>query len=78
METDARAPKDVLLALARQKPALELGSTDVVFLAALHLRGSRSALASFDEPTLVDVFEEVMTFVDEGKSRRRATQLRWE
>ena len=25
------------------------------------------------EPTLVDVFEEVMTFVDEGKSRRRAT-----
>jgi chromosome partition protein MukF len=73
LETETRAPKDVLLALARQKPALELGSTDVVFLAALHLRGSRSALASFDEPTLVDVFEEVMTFVDEGKSRRRAT-----
>jgi len=58
--------------LARQKPVLDLGTLDLVFLAALYLRGSRSALASFDEGQLVDVFDEVAPLVEGGSGKRRA------
>ncbi len=73
MPPEPRAPKDALTALARQKPVLDLGTLDLVFLAALYLRGSRSSLASFDEGQLVDVFEEVAPLVEGGAGKRRAT-----
>ncbi len=69
-------PRDALAALARKQPALELGPVDLLFLAALYLRGARSALAAFDEAQLYDVFEEVSALsetVAETKSRARAT-----
>ena len=66
------APEAALAALARKRPTLDLGTSDLVFLAALYLRGARSALASFEEAQLLDVFEEVSAlFAGEGK--RRAT-----
>ena len=72
-ERDARA---ALVALARRQPTLDLGAVDLLFLAALHLRGVRSALSSFDEPQLYDVFDEVSALAEaapEGRSRARAT-----
>lgn len=72
-ERDALA---ALTALARRRPVLDLGAVDLLFLAALYLRGARSALSNFDEPQLYDVFEEVSALADappEGRSRARAT-----
>lgn len=52
---------------------LDLGTMDLVFLAALYLRGSRSSLASFEESQLIDVFDEVAPLVDGASGKRRAT-----
>lgn len=73
MVTEAKGPEQALLSLARKKPTLDLGTMDLVFLAALYLRGSRSTLASFDEGQLVDVFEESAKLVDSAAGKRRAT-----
>lgn len=55
---------------------LDLGPVDLLFLAALHLRGARSALSNFDEAQLFDVFEEVAALAEgspDARSRARAT-----
>jgi chromosome partition protein MukF len=59
MTDQAKDPTLVLAALARARPALELGTLDLLFLAALHLRADGAALAAFDEQKLAEVFEQV-------------------
>lgn len=68
-------PRLVLAALARTRPTLELGTLDLVFLAALHLQASGAALSAFDEAKLAEVFEQVCTLLEPRAEnlRRRAT-----
>jgi chromosome partition protein MukF len=70
-----RDPQQLLAALARNHPVLELGTVDLCFLAALHLHAGGAALAAFDEQRLVEVFEEVCSLVEPRAEnlRRRAT-----
>jgi chromosome partition protein MukF len=71
----AKDPRVVLATLARSRPALDLSTLDLCFLAALHLRSEGAALASFDEPQLAEVFEQVSSLLEpEAENlRRRAT-----
>jgi len=74
--TDSRSPDPnrVLASLAQRRPALELQTADLCFLAALYLRAERGALSSFSEEQLADVFEQVeKVFSAAGESKRRAT-----
>ena len=75
MTDQAKDPRIVLSALARSRPVLELGTLDLLFLAALHLRADGAALASFDEQKLAEVFEQVSALLEPlaEKLRRRAT-----
>jgi chromosome partition protein MukF len=69
-------PQDVLQSLARRAVAVDLPTLDLCFLAALHLRAERTALASFPEDQLVDVFDQVAQSVrsaTESATSRRAT-----
>jgi chromosome partition protein MukF len=71
----AKDPRIVLSALAQSRPALDLGTLDVCFLAALHLRADGAALTSFDEAKLAEVFDLVSALVEPRAEnlRRRAT-----
>jgi len=71
----AKDPRLVLSALAQSRPALDLGTLDVCFLAALHLRADGASLASFGEAQLTEVFELVCGLVEPRAEnlRRRAT-----
>ncbi len=60
---EAPDPHHVVSSLARREVAVELQTIDVCFLAALHLRAERGALASFTEEQLVDVFDAVLANV---------------
>ncbi|MEO8904558.1 MAG: condensin subunit MukF, partial [Polyangiaceae bacterium] len=75
MTDQAKDPRIVLSALARSRPVLELGTLDLLFLAALHLRADGAALASFDEEKLAEVFEQVSALLEPRaeRLRRRAT-----
>ncbi|MEP7050518.1 MAG: condensin subunit MukF [Pseudomonadota bacterium] len=75
MTDQAKDPRIVLSALARSRPVLELGTLDLLFLAALHLRADGAALASFDEPKLSEVFEQVSALLEPraDRLRRRVT-----
>jgi chromosome partition protein MukF len=75
MTDQAKDPTLVLAALARARPALELGTLDLLFLAALHLRADGAALAAFDEQKLAEVFEQVSALLEPRAEnlRRRAT-----
>lgn len=73
MTIQAKGPEQALLSLARKRPTLDLGTMDLVFLAALYLRGARGSLASFDEGQLVDVFDEAQKLLDGAAGKRRAT-----
>src|SRR5450432_2121538 len=77
MTDQAKDPTLVLAALARARPALELGTLDLLFLAALHLRADGAALAAFDEQKLAEVFEEVSALLEPRAEnlRRRATHV---
>lgn len=68
-------PNRVIAVLARSQAGVDLKPIDLCFLAGLHLRADRSALASFDEDTLLDMFGRVCDVVDPGveNSRIRAT-----
>jgi len=46
----------ILATLARQEPSLELGSTDLCFIAFLHLRGQDGQTTEFDEDQLGEAF----------------------
>jgi chromosome partition protein MukF len=75
MTDPARDPRIVLSALARTHPVVELGTLDVCFLAALHLRAEGAALAAFDQQKLWEVFDEVCVLLEpQSENRgRRAT-----
>ncbi|HEY3668113.1 MAG TPA: condensin subunit MukF [Polyangiaceae bacterium] len=75
MTDQAKDPTLVLAALARARPALELGTLDLLFLAALQLRAAGAALASFDEQQLSEVFEQVSSLLEPRSEhlRRRVT-----
>src|SRR5450432_3455121 len=75
MTDPAKDPTLVLTALARARPALELGTLDLLFMAALHLQADGAALASFDEQKLAEVFEQVHALLEPRAEnlRRRAT-----
>ncbi|MGA2449983.1 MAG: condensin subunit MukF [Polyangiaceae bacterium] len=68
------SPSPILSRLARRGVTLELGTIDLCFLVALTLRAEHSALASFTEDQLIDVFEQVCQAVEpEAEVRRVAT-----
>jgi len=71
----AADPKRFIAALARDQVCLDIKNIDFCFLAALHLRAQRSALASFEEDMLIDIFEQVCELVEPGaeNTRKRAT-----
>lgn len=75
MTDQAKDPRIVLAALARSHPVLELGTLDLCFLAALHLRAEGTALSAFDEERLSEVFEQVCALLEPRAEnlRRRAT-----
>ncbi|MCB9785049.1 MAG: condensin subunit MukF [Deltaproteobacteria bacterium] len=68
-------PARMIASLARDQVSLELKTVDLCFLAALHLRADRAALAAFEEDHLIDLFEEVCDVVEPGADnpRKRAT-----
>ncbi|MCU0726883.1 MAG: condensin subunit MukF [Planctomycetes bacterium] len=68
-------PNRVIAALARDRVSIDLKTVDLCFLAALTLRADRQALASFEEESLVDLFEQVCDVVEPGAEnpRKRAT-----
>lgn len=70
-----RDPNALLAALSRDKVSLEVNTFDLCCLAGLYLRANRDALASFEEDTLADMFEQVCDMVEPGADnpRKRAT-----
>jgi chromosome partition protein MukF len=75
MTTPSRDPHRLLAGLTRDGVSLELGTLDVCFLAALHMRAEQDGLASFEEEVVFDVFDQVCTLVEPGvdNARKRAT-----
>jgi chromosome partition protein MukF len=71
----AKDPRIVLAGLAQSRPVLELGTLDLCFLAALHLRAGGAALTSFGEEQLAEVFDSVCALLESKPEnlRRRAT-----
>ena len=65
-------PSRLIAALARDQVNLELNTLDLCFLAGLHLRTSQASLASFEEDSLIDMFEQACDVVDPGAERPRA------
>jgi chromosome partition protein MukF len=65
----------VLAVIAQRKLALELGTLDICFLVALHVRGEAAGLTSFTEAQLEEVFAQASAVVapEADQLRRRAT-----
>lgn len=65
----------VIAAIADRKPTLELGTVDICFLIALHVRAEGASLASFTEQQLEDVFGHASSVIQPAvdQVRRRAT-----
>jgi len=72
---DQSAARSTLLRLAGEQPSLQLGTSDILFLAALQLRSQASAAASFAENELVEIFRDVAPLADPAAEnlRKRAT-----
>ena len=68
-------PNSLIAALSRDEINLEVPNFDLCCLAGLYLRANRDALASFEEDTVVDLFEQVCDMVEPGADnpRKRAT-----
>ncbi|MBX9590844.1 MAG: hypothetical protein K2X43_16160 [Hyphomonadaceae bacterium] len=68
-------PSRVIASLARDQVNVDLKTVDLCFLAGLHLRAEKAALASFDEDVLIDMFEQICDVVEPGAEnpRKRAT-----
>jgi len=75
MTEPAKDPELVLAALARSHAVLELGTLDLCFLAALHLRAEGAALSAFSEEKLTETFEQTCQLVEPRADnlKRRAT-----
>jgi chromosome partition protein MukF len=65
----------VLAVIAERKLALELGTLEICFLVALHVRGEAAGLTAFNEAQLEDVFAQASAVAQPGADqlRRRAT-----
>jgi chromosome partition protein MukF len=65
----------VLAVIAERKLSLELGTLDICFLVALHVRGESAGLTAFTEAQLEDVFAQASAVVqpEADQLRRRAT-----
>lgn len=68
-------PSQLLAKLAHDHRHLEVKTLDLCFLAGLYLQGEREARTTFEEDTLVDLFEQICDLVDPGidQPRKRAT-----
>lgn len=68
-------PERALAVIAERKLAVELGTLDLCFLVALHVRGEGAGLTAFTEAQLEDVFAQAAAVVAPGADqlRRRAT-----
>jgi chromosome partition protein MukF len=68
-------PERALAVIAGRKLTLELGTLDICFLVALHVRGEGAGLTAFSEGQLEDVFAQASAVVqpDTDQLRRRAT-----
>lgn len=64
-----------LAAIQRSRAELKLENSDLCYLVGLRVHAERSAIAAFDEETLVDVYEQVcdLTDPDAQNPRKRAT-----
>lgn len=71
----ATDPSRVIAGLARDKVELSLDTVHLCFLTGLYLRADKAALASFEEETLLDLFQQVCDVVEPGAEnpRKRAT-----
>jgi chromosome partition protein MukF len=71
----SRTPERALAAIAARKLSLELGTLDICFLVALHVRGEGAGLTAFSEVQLEDVFAQASAVVapEAEQMRRRAT-----
>jgi chromosome partition protein MukF len=69
------AARATLVRLAEQAPSLQLGSVDILFLAALQLRADSGALPAFSETELVEAFRDVALLSEPATEnvRKRAT-----
>lgn len=75
MSEQPEEPKRLIENLAARNVSLELGSLDLCFVAALRVRSKTTALTSFSETELGDVFRDVCLLVqpDASAIARRAT-----
>ena len=75
MSAPRTTPERVLAVIAERKLSLELGTLDLCFLVALHVRGDAAGLTAFNEAQLEDVFAQASAAVapDADQLRRRAT-----
>ncbi|HEU4728893.1 MAG TPA: hypothetical protein VFT22_13410 [Kofleriaceae bacterium] len=75
MSAPRSTPERVLAAIAERRLSLELGTLDICFLVALHVRGEAAGLTSFTETQLEDVFAQASAVVapEVDQLRRRAT-----
>ena len=75
MSAPRSSPEHVLAAIAGRRLSLELGTLDICFLVALHVRGEAAGLTAFTEAQLEDVFAQASAAVqpEADQLRRRAT-----
>src|SRR5262245_51225437 len=75
MSSDRHHPERALAVIADRKLTLELGTLDICFLVALHVRGEGTGLTAFTEAQLEDVFAQASLVVqpEADQLRRRAT-----
>ena len=57
--------------LARDRRHVDLKTLDLCFLLGLHQRAERETLASFEEDSLIDLFEQISDSLDPGMDRPR-------
>jgi chromosome partition protein MukF len=69
------SPERALAVVAQRKLSLELGTLDLCFLVALHVRSEGAGLTAFSEAQLEDVFAQASAVVqpEADQLRRRAT-----
>jgi chromosome partition protein MukF len=75
VSSSPHAPERALAVIADRKLTLDLGTLDICFLIALHVRGEGAGLTAFSEAQLEDVFAQASAIVqpEADHLRRRAT-----
>lgn len=68
VERSAEKIASAVESIANQGMSLELGTSDLCFLVALHLRGKNEQIASFEEQALEDIFAHVCELVEPENS----------